>query len=206
MTNEFYKKLAVDDKTYAKYLPAFEAVKKLENKNRLLIIAIDGRCASGKSFLAKLFEKTFFCNVFHMDDFFLPFDMKTPERLQEPGGNVHYERFYEEVITSLQKHEAVTYKPYDCSKGILSEPIHKEFKNITVIEGSYSLHKELEKAYAYKIFLTINPKVQQERILKRNGEKMLQNFVSKWIPMEENYFSALDIEAKCDLVIDTSDL
>lgn len=206
MTNEFYKKLAVDDKTYAKYLPAFEAVKKLENKNRPLIIAIDGRCASGKSFLAKLFEKIFFCNVFHMDDFFLPFDMKTPERLQEPGGNVHHERFYEEVITSLQKHEAVAYKAYDCSKGVLSEPIHKEFKNITVIEGSYSLHKTLEKAYDYKIFLTINPKVQQERILERNGEKMLQNFVSKWIPMEENYFSALNIEAKCDLVIDTSDL
>jgi len=54
--------------------------------------------------------------------------------------------------------------------------------------------------------LNIDPKVQQERILKRNGEKMLQNFISKWIPMEENYFSTLDIQAKCDLVIDTSEL
>lgn len=206
MTNEFYKKLAVDDKTYEKYLPAFEAVKKLENKNRPLIIAIDGRCASGKSFLAKLFEKTFFCNVFHMDDFFLPFDMKTSKRLQEPGGNVHYERFYEEVLTGLQKHEAVTYRPYDCSKGMLGEPIHKEFKNLTFIEGSYSLHQALEKAYDYKIFLTIDPKVQQKRILKRNGERMLKNFISKWIPMEENYFSTLGIQAKCELVIDTSDL
>lgn len=206
MTNEVYKKIAVDDKTYAKYFPAFEAVKKLESKDTPVTIAIDGRCASGKSFLAKLLEKSFTCNVFHMDDFFLPFDMKTPERLQEPGGNVHYERFYEEVLTNLQKNEAVTYRPYDCSKGILSEPIHKEFKKLTVIEGSYSLHKALEKAYDYKIFLTINPKVQQERILKRNGEKVLGNFITKWIPMEENYFSTLGIQAKCDLVIDTSEL
>jgi len=143
MINEVYNKISVDDKTYAKYFPAFEAVKKLESKNAPVIIAIDGRCASGKSFLAKLFEKSFFCNVFHMDDFFLPFDMKTPERLQTPGGNVHYERFYEEVLTSLQKHEAVTYRPYDCSKGMLGEPIHKEFKNLTFIEGSYSLNKAL---------------------------------------------------------------
>lgn len=206
MTNEVYKKIAVDDKTYAKYLPAFEAVKKLESKDTPVIIAIDGRCASGKSFLAKLFEKAFFCNVFHMDDFFLPFEMKTPKRLQETGGNVHYERFQEEVLKSLQKHEAVNYRPYDCSKGMLGESIHKEFKNLTFIEGSYSLHKALEEAYDYKIFLTIDPKVQQERILKRNGEKMLQNFISKWIPMEENYFSALNVEDKCDLVIDTSDL
>lgn len=206
MPNEFYKKIDVNEKTYAKYLPAFEAVKKLESKNSPVIIAIDGRCASGKSFLAKLFEKRFSCNVFHMDDFFLPFDMKTPKRLQEPGGNVHYERFKEEVLRGLQKHEAVTYRPYDCSKGMLREPIHKEFKNLTFIEGSYSLHKSLEKAYDYKIFLTIAPKVQQERILKRNGEKMLQNFIGKWIPMEEHYFSSLKIEAKCDLVIDTSDL
>lgn len=206
MTSESYKKLAVDDKTYVKYLAAFEEVKKLNNKNSPVIIAIDGRCASGKSFLAKLFESVFCCNVFHMDDFFLPFDMKTPERLQEPGGNVHYERFHEEVLKSLQKHEAVTYRPYDCSKGMLGEPIHKEFKNLTFIEGSYSLYPTLEKAYDYKIFLTIDPKVQQERILQRNGEKMLQNFISKWIPMEEHYFSALNIQDKCDLVIDTSDL
>lgn len=206
MTNEVYKKIAVDDKTYAKYFPAFEAVKKLESRDIAVIITIDGRCASGKSFLAKLLEKSFTCNVFHMDDFFLPFDMKTPDRLQEPGGNVHYERFYEEVLRSLQKQEAVTYRPYDCSKGMLGEPIHKEFKNLTFIEGSYSLHQALENAYDYKIFLTIDPKVQQERILKRNGERMLKNFISKWIPMEENYFSTLGIQAKCDLVIDTSDL
>ena len=41
-----------------------------------------------------------------------------------------------------------------------------------------------------------------ERILRRNGGEKLEAFRRKWIPLEEAYFSAFDIENKCDIVIE----
>jgi uridine kinase len=192
------------EKKNTKFLPIIEELKSLIKENKSLIIAIDGRCGSGKSTLAALIKKTFDCNVFHMDDYFLPFNRKTPKRLSEPGGNVDYERFHTEVLIPLQNGEDVIYRPYNCTKGTLDEPINVMFKNVNIVEGSYSLHPTLIQAYDYKIFLTLDSKIQQERILRRNGEEMLQNFINKWIPMEEYYFSALNIQEQCDIVFDTT--
>lgn len=175
------------------YASIFEAVKKLAQKDKPSIIAIEGRCVSGKSYLAESLSKVSDCSVFHMDDFFLPFEMKTAKRLSEPGGNVHYERFLEEVLKPLQRYEDVTFRPYSCSEGALSEPIHAEFKKLTIVEGSYSMHPTLQKAYDYRIFLTHDSKVQNERIRRRSGEEALKNFVMRWIPLEEHYFSELNI-------------
>ncbi|MGH4118756.1 uridine kinase family protein [Clostridium sp.] len=189
---------------YVKYPLVFAAVKKLAKASAPIIIAIEGRCGSGKSSLSVLLSEEFDCNVFHMDDFFLPFDMKTKDRLEQPGGNVHYERFEDEVLKSLQNREAVTYRKYSCLKGALSKPIHVEPKKITIVEGVYCLHPTLAKYYDYRIFLDLSSQAQYERIQKRNGEEMLQNFLDKWIPMEEYYFSTLNIKDQCDIVVDTT--
>ena len=60
-----------------------------------VIIAIDGRCAAGKTYLASRIKEAVECNVIHMDYFFLRPEQRTSERLREPGGNVDYERFTE---------------------------------------------------------------------------------------------------------------
>lgn len=185
------------------YIPVFERIKKMMYKNDPLVIAVEGRCGSGKSTLAELLEEKFECNVFHMDDFFLPFEMRTKERLAEPGGNVHYERFRSEVLQNLQKRESVTFRPYNCAEGTLSDPIYVEFKPLSIVEGSYSMHPVLQQAYNYSIFLTLNHKKQIERIRRRNGEERLQSFINQWIPMEEQYFSTLRVQEHCDLIIDT---
>ena len=47
-----------------------EAVASL-NKDRDVLIAIDGKCASGKTTLAERLALKYKANLFHMDDFFL---------------------------------------------------------------------------------------------------------------------------------------
>ena len=54
-----------------------------------------------------------------------------------------------------------------------------------------------------KIFLTVDKEEQAERIKKRNGESGYINFKEKWIPLEEKYFSAFNVERCCDMVFDT---
>ncbi|MDF2820261.1 MAG: hypothetical protein K0R15_702 [Clostridiales bacterium] len=201
--NEEIHSKVLDDK-YANYRIVFDKVDELLNQNDSVVIAIDGMCGSGKSHLAGLLAEIYDCNVFHMDDFFLPFEMKTSERLAQPGGNVHYERFQTEVLDSLNKGEKVTFRPYLCPQWVLGEPIQVEPKKLTIIEGSYSFQPKLEQTYDLKIFLKIDSKVQKERILKRNGEEKLQKFINLWIPLEKNYFDSLNIEDQANVVIDTT--
>ena len=189
---------------YNEYKDVFEVIKNLLKDNEKLVIAIDGRCGGGKSTLGSLLKEQFDCNIFHMDDFFLPFEMKTAERLRKAGENVHYERFEEEILKPLQNAKSATYRQYLCNIGDFSQPIKVEQKNLTIVEGSYSLHPKLRNYYDYKIFITVDSKVQYERILKRNGKEKLQDFLNKWIPMEEHYFAELDIRNQCDLILDTT--
>lgn len=173
-------------------------------KDAPVIIAIDGRCGSGKTSLAKELSHIFECNIFHLDDYFVPFEMKTKERLAEPGGNVHYERFYDEIMMPLKNNKAVTYRPFHCSTMSLGDPIQVESKKLNIAEGSYSLHPVMMDIYDYKIFLTHDEETQKQRILKRNGEEKLKQFINLWIPLEELYFSELQIPSCSDIVVDTS--
>ena len=67
-----------------------------------VMVAIDGKCTSGKTTLASKLAEIYDCNVFHMDDFFLRPEQRTSERFAEIGGNVDYERFQEEVLFPLR--------------------------------------------------------------------------------------------------------
>ena len=70
---------------------------------------------------------------------------------------------------------------------------------LLIIEGSYSCHPTLQKQYNMKIFLSVEPEEQINRIKKRNGEKAVNAFRQKWIPLEELYFSTYNIKQNCDL-------
>ena len=72
-----------------------EKIDILLDQNRQVIVSIDGPCAAGKTTLAGKLSELYDCNVFHMDDFFLRPEQRTPARFAQPGGNVDYERFQE---------------------------------------------------------------------------------------------------------------
>jgi uridine kinase len=164
-------------------------------------LAIEGGSASGKSTLAALLQDIYACTVFHMDDFFLRPEQRTEARFAEPGGNVDRERFLDEVLAPLLRGERVTYRPFDCSVGALSDPITADASRLTVIEGAYSMHPELAGCYDLSVFLHISPELQRARILVRNSPRMAERFFAEWIPLEHRYFDAFDIEAHCDLSI-----
>ncbi len=190
---------------YANFLPVFEAVQRLIKDDRPVVLAIDGRCGSGKSLLAKYLAEVFRSSLFHMDDFFLPPQLRTQERFSQPGGNVDYERFLEEVLLPLSKGHEVIFRPFDCSTLALQPPVQMPANKLSIVEGSYSLHPALKDYYQLRIFLTCSPAVQQERIFKRSGPQMLTRFINEWIPLEESYHRAFNIPEQCDLVVDTSD-
>ncbi len=209
-----YPSVSHSDTFHKHYQPAYRIVKKdfityfklfcsiddLTRNNQVAHIAIDGNSGSGKSSLAFLLESVYDCNVFHMDDFFLRPEQKTIARKNEIGGNIDYLRFKEEVIDNLDKQTAFTYQIYDCSVGRLTEYVNVTPKKVNIIEGVYSLHPHFRAIYQLKVFLTIDPVRQSERILKRNGPYLHQRFITEWIPLENAYFSGLQIENLADIL------
>ena len=160
-----------------------------------VFVAIDGKCTSGKTTLASKLAKPYDCNVFHMDDFFLRPEQRTPERFAEVGGNVDYERFQEEVLLPLKSSKTFSYRPFDCKTFTLSDPVIVTPKRLNIIEGTYSHHPYFGNPYDLKILLTIDEETQRRRILDR-PEFLHKRFFEEWIPMENRYFAALIREMK----------
>ena len=162
------------------------------------VVAIEGRCAAGKSTLARRLSERFGTPVAHMDHFFLRPEQRTEERLAKPGENVDHERFLREVLEPLAAGETVTYRSWSCRTETLGEPIALAPSPVVLVEGSYSCHPSLWDFYARRVFLTVDPQEQLRRIEARDGPSKLRAFREKWIPLEERYFSAFQVEKRCD--------
>lgn len=196
-----YRLLRTD---YAGYFPVLFRIAVLLQRQERIVIAIDGRCGSGKTVLAELIASLFDCNTFHTDDYYLPFYDRAPDWENLPGGNIDLARFREEVLLpSFAGHE-VLYRPYDCQNDKYREPEKLAPKPLTIIEGSYALHPALDVRYDLKLFLTSTPATQTRRLKAREGD-YFRMFKTRWIPMEERYISRYHIDRDA-LSIDTSEL
>lgn len=182
-------------------LPVLERLAALEETQRARIVAIDGRAASGKSTAAEALAAVLGAGVVHMDDFFLPPELRTEARLAESGGNVHYERFAAEVLPRLASPEAFNYRRFDCGKMALAEEREVSAGRVRIVEGCYSCHPVFGDYADLRLFSDVAEGEQRRRILVRNGKSGLQAFMTRWVPLEERYFAAFAIRERAHLVI-----
>lgn len=176
--------------------------RELERRGRLLL-AIDGRCGSGKTSLAAALAQELGGNVFHMDDFYLPFAARGEGWQSVPAGNMDLDRLRREVLLPLRAGENVLYRAFDCRGGRFYETEHIPFRPLSIVEGSYSLHPSLRDFYDLRLFLTLDPALQRERLLRREGAARFKDFEALWIPMEERYFDRCAVRDCADCVMDT---
>lgn len=188
---------------YVSLLALLQALASMSNVEEPIIIAIDGRAASGKTTIASLLSQVLCGDVIHMDDFFLPMMLRTRERLSRSGGNIHYERFDSEVVSNIKNKEGFLYRSFDC--GTMDYGMSRIIKSHKwrIVEGSYSCHPSFGNYMDYLVFCDISSEEQMNRIVKRNGQEMARIFETQWIPMEEHYFKVEDIKSKADIVIDS---
>ena len=185
------------------------------------VIVIDGKAASGKTTLAAGLAAVIGASIVHMDDFFLPPELRTQLRLNEPGGNIHYERFAQEVLPYLKSginsealplakpaqvwpdtpRASFDYRIFDCTTMKYSGIRNVKVSPWVIVEGSYSSHPHFSNYMDLRVFSNTDSLTQLERITARNGAETAKIFVGKWIPMEEAYFSAYQIAETADIII-----
>lgn len=196
------------DESLVDYLPVFLYVENLlrEWGKMPLALAIDGRCCSGKTFLAHVLEKVFPCLIIHADDYFLPPELATPERRIQPGDNIHHERLVAEVLEPFSQGRRLTLRRFDCSQQSFSQPVYVDPPSFLIVEGSYSMNAACRGYYNGSIFLSISSREQMRRLEGRETEKNLTVFRDRWIPLEEKYFSQEKIRHRCGLLVSPSGL
>lgn len=184
---------------FERALPLLCAIDR-KRREKPVAVAVDGRCGAGKTTLAAMLCEVFDCPVVHMDDFFLPPDMRTPERLAAPGGNVDIERFCEEVAPHLARGEAFDYGVFDCGEGRITRRETVPDNHVVIVEGSYSLHPRIAERYDLRVFCDIGNERRLERLAARDPGR-LSAFIERWIPMEERYFEAFAVKETCDFIL-----
>jgi uridine kinase len=166
-----------------------------------VVMAVDGMCAAGKSTLAALIKKVYRCPVIPTDHFFLPASLRTPQRLGEPGGNIDYERFAEEVLPALKENRGFDYRVFNCGTMSFGKTVHIRPSRLHLVEGTYSLHPRFSGLYDLTVMLEISPEEQKMRIRQRNSPQMAVRFLTEWIPLENQYFKDTQTAKRCDLVV-----
>lgn len=178
----------------------------LSREKTPVLAALDGRCAAGKTTLANALGARYGWQVIHMDHFFLRPEQRTPQRLSTPGENVDHERFLEEVLRPLKEGRGACYRPFDCHTQSFGEENRAEPGAVTIVEGAYACHPNLWDFYDLRAFLTVEPALQRARLLKRSGPEGLRVFERRWIPLEEQYLSAWDVQGRCDFRLEAGEL
>ena len=187
---------------YGRYFPIFREVMALQQGSERVILAIDGRCGSGKSSLGRALEEVFSCTLVHMDDYYMPLERREKDWLDIPAGNMDLERFRAEVLEPARRGEEICYRPFDCQKGALGEGRMLPRSALVVVEGSYSHHPVLKDCYDRTVFLTCEKQEQVRRLKEREGD-YFPRFEQLWMPLEERYFRAFSIMEGADLIADT---
>ena len=202
--NEIYKPhYRVIKKEFAQFYTFFLTIAERLAKKQPTVVAIDGRCGSGKTWLADAITCLFPCNLIHMDDFYLPKDCRSQDWQKQVGGNMNLSRFRQEVAEPLQAGLPVCYRAFCCQKQSYYEKTFDSYKLLIVVEGSYCLHPAAGLKPDISIFLTCSNTEQESRLRQREGDYFTV-FANQWIPMADHYLQSCHIEKKAMLTFDTS--
>lgn len=190
----YYPSYRVVRKDFWFLFDVIDAINSLAETRLSVTVGIDGNSGAGKTFFANALKEYFDCNLLSADDFFLPLNMRTPQRLGEVGGNIHYERL-RKTLLQMKDCNAFTYLRYDCHTDSFEEK-HGESGRINIVEGCYSLHPYLREFYDLCVVINVGKREQYRRIFDRDGQAVFERYKNEWIPKEDAYLEKCCFDSK----------
>lgn len=175
-----------------------------QQPTRPLVLALDGRCGSGKTTLAAMLAQQFpACITLRTDDFYLPPAQRIRGWEKTPCANMDLARLQREALRPAYEGQPVQYRAYSCREGTYQPAQELAAQPLVILEGSYSHHPLLTRYETLRVFLTCSKAEQTRRLQAREGERYA-NFAARWIPLEEGYFAEYRVEETADFAVDTT--
>ena len=169
-----------------------------------LVVALDGRCGSGKTTLANTLARQFPASItLHTDHFYLPPAQRIRGWEKTPCANMDLARLRDEALRPAYEGQPVQYRAYSCCEGAYLPTVQLAAQPLVILEGSYSHHPLLTGYETLRVFLTCAKEEQTRRLQAREGERYA-NFAARWVPLEEGYFAQFHIAETADFVIETT--
>ena len=169
-----------------------------------LVLALDGRCGSGKTALAAALAAQFPASItLHTDDFYLPPAQRVPGWEHIPCANMDLARLRDEALRPAHAGQPVPYRAYSCREGAYLPVQQLAAQPLVILEGSYSHHPLLAPYEDFRVFMTCSDAEQTRRLQAREGDRY-PDFAARWMPLEEAYFTQHNIEDAADFVMDTT--
>ena len=169
-----------------------------------VLVALDGRCGSGKTTLAAQLTERFPQSItVHTDDFYLPPSRRVTGWESIPCANMDIQRLRDEVVAPARAGQAFSYRAYSCREGAYQPAQELPTQPLVILEGSYSHHPLLAPYEDFRVFMTCSDAEQTRRLQAREGDRY-PDFAARWVPLEEAYFTQHNIEDAADFVMDTT--
>ena len=169
------------------------------------LIGIDGCGGAGKSSLAKRIERE--CpqaGIIHMDDFYLPSSQRSllSPKHSPTGCDYDWRRLETQVLKPLSEGAGARYQRYDWEKDQLADWHNVPEGGPIIIEGTYSIRKELAVYYDYTIWVECPRWLRLERGLDRDGEAARPMWEENWMVFEDLYIEEHQPMERAALVVD----
>ena len=147
-----------------------------QKPTRPLVLALDGRCGSGKTTLANGLAAQFpGCTLLRTDDFYLPPARRSPDWAHTPCANMDLTRLRDEALRPAYAGQPVAYRAYSCRQGAYLPPVQLPAQPLVILEGSYSHHPLLRPYETLRVFVTCN-QGRADPALTGTGGRALRGF------------------------------
>jgi len=169
-----------------------DCLKMLQHQGICPLVAIDGPGGAGKSTLARLLKEQlktlgWLVAVVKHDDFYLPSHQRANQPVGVIGGDFDWERLRDQVLTPIREGHSAHYQRYDWETDVLAEWRTISASDVVLVEGVYTMRRELVNLYDLKIWVACPKAIRLARGIARDGEKARTIWEQDWMPKEDDY-------------------
>ena len=181
-------------------------LKMLQHQKTHLLVAIDGLGGAGKSTLARLLKEQlktleWIVAVVKHDDFYLPSHQRENQQAKIIGRDFEWERLRDQVLTPIREGRSAHYQRYDWETDVLAEWRAISAPDVVLVEGVYTMRRELAHLYDLKIWVECPRAIRLARGIARDGQKSRTIWEQDWMPKEDDYVKTHLPHERADLSI-----